>query len=194
MAKRNYYESMPADFSRPGLVSPDMQSKLIEKSKYFQTFIEPVMPPVGPDYTITQIEQENREWWPSHPEALRQGRFDLLEHEYRDEFVYLCADGPFYGKHEGSREAHWVAIITQPGVTMCWPIVMFAGETIYFEWQCLDNNTFETVAKGNVTYLRRGHRGGIYLKTEQLTFYRDVYAPANLLERITQGTAEPATV
>ena len=190
MPKRNYYENMPADYSRPGLVSPEMQTKLIEKSQELSARIEPVMPQIGPDYTMSQIEAENRDWWCSHPEALREGRFDLLEREYRDEFVYLCQDGPFYGKHEGAREAHWVAIITQPGVTMCWPIVMFAGETIYFEWQCLDETTFETVAKGNVTYLRRGHRGGIYLKTEQLTFYRDVYAPAPLLERIVHP--EPA--
>jgi hypothetical protein len=33
--------------------------------------------------------------------------------------------------------------------------------------------------------LRRGHRGGIFLKTEQLTFYRDVSASDMLLKLLT---------
>ena len=62
---------------------------------------------------------------------------------------------------------------------------MFEGEVVYFEWQAMDDETNETVAKGNVTFLRRGHRGGISLKTEQLTFYRDVSASQELLELLT---------
>jgi hypothetical protein len=68
---------------------------------------------------------------------------------------------------------------------MCWPIVMFEGEVVYFEWHAQDDVTAEIIAKGNVTFLRRGHRGGIYLKTEQLTFYRDVYASEALLNLLT---------
>lgn len=68
---------------------------------------------------------------------------------------------------------------------MVWPIVMFQSEIVYFEWKCLDDETTETLAKGNVTYLRRGHRGGCYLKTEQLTFYRDVFASEELMKLIT---------
>jgi hypothetical protein len=82
------------------------------------------------------------------------------------------------------REKHWWALIAQPGVTMCWPIVMFFGEHTYFEWKCVDDETNETLAKGNVTWVRRGNRGGCYLKTEQLTFYRDVFAPDSLLKLI----------
>ena len=69
---------------------------------------------------------------------------------------------------------------------MVWPIVMFHGEVVYFEWNCLDNETGETIAKGSVTWHRRGHRGGCFLKCEQLTFYRDVFAPPDLLKQVHQ--------
>jgi hypothetical protein len=59
---------------------------------------------------------------------------------------------------------------------------MFHGEFVFFEWFCHDDITGEMIAKGNVTWVRRGHRGGCYLKTEQLTFYRDVYASQELLD------------
>jgi hypothetical protein len=186
MAKRvSYYKDLSADFSRPGLVSEEVTETLLSESPRFQAKREAVMPEIGPDYTKAQIEAENREWFPTHCQALRSRRFDLLENEYRDEFVYMCQDGFFRGKHDGAREQHWVAVLTQPGATMTWPIVMFDGEVIYFEWQCLDDETNETIAKGNVTFLRRGHRGGIYVKTEQLTFYRDVYASADMLKLLT---------
>jgi hypothetical protein len=185
MGKRtSYYQELAADYSRPGLVPGDLRKKLVENNARYGQLREPAMPVITPDYDKHRIEAENREWFPSHCEALRSGRFDLLSQEYRDEYVYLCQDGPFYGK-ENDREKHWVAIIAQPGVTMCWPIVMFTGEAVYFEWQAVDDITNEIVAKGNVTFLRRGHRGGIYLKTEQLTFYRDVSASEKLLSQIT---------
>lgn len=182
----NYYETLSADYSKPGLVSPDLQQTLIEAAEKFISLKEEILPDLGPDYTPEQIEQENREWWPTHCEALRQGRGDLLTAEYHEKLVYLCQDGPFYGlEKQKSREQHWWALIAQPGVTMCWPIVMFHGEVTYFEWKCVDDATNETLAKGNVTWMRRGHRGGCYLKTEQLTFYRDVFAPEQLLSLIT---------
>jgi hypothetical protein len=68
---------------------------------------------------------------------------------------------------------------------MTWPIVMFHGEFVWFEWACLDRTTFETIAKGSVAWVRRGHRGGCYFKGEQLTFYRDVFAPEELLRLVT---------
>lgn len=64
--------------------------------------------------------------------------------------------------------------MTQPGVTM--GMVMFSGEVVFFEWYYLDDDTVETTAKGNVTFLRRGHQGAVYLKIAQLTFYRNVGA------------------
>lgn len=67
---------------------------------------------------------------------------------------------------------------------MCWPIVMFHGEVVYFEWKCVDNNTNETTATGNVTWIRRGHRGACYLKAEKLTFNRNVFASDKLLKAI----------
>ena len=46
------------------------------------------------------------------------------------------------------REKHWWALLAQPGVTMAWPVVMFHGEFVWFEWNCVDVETRETIAKG----------------------------------------------
>ena len=182
----NYYKELSADYSRPGLVSSYVAKKLIEDAERFVAMKERTLPELGPYYTLQQIEQENKDWWPTHCEALRQGRGDILTGEYRDDLVYLCQDGPYFGlSQQKEREKHWWALIAQPGVTMCWPIVMFHGEVTYFEWKCVDDATNETLAKGNVTWVRRGHRGGCHLKTEQLTFYRDVFAPNELIRLIT---------
>lgn len=168
--RTNYYKDLLADYSKPGLVSPELGRKLLRDAQKYIALREDRLPEIGPRYTLAQIEQENKEWWPTHCEALRQGRSDLLAGEYANGLVYFCADGPFYGRDAGTaREANWWAILAQPGVTMVWPIVMFHGEVVYFEWSCLDNETGETIAKGNVTWLRRGHRGACYLKCEQLT-------------------------
>lgn len=186
MKKRtNYYKDLTADYSRPGLVTPEKAKYLIEEAEKIVAMKETKLPEINSDYTLEQIEKENKEWWPTHCEALRQGRGDILTAEYRDDLIYLCQDGPYYGLEEQKeREKHWWALIAQPGVTMCWPIVMFSGEHTYFEWKCIDNETNESQAKGNVTWVRRGHRGACYLKTEQLTFYRDVFAPKELLDLI----------
>ena len=181
----NCYKELIADYSRPGLIPNELQQTLIDMGEKFITMKEPKLPELTADYTLEQIEKENREWWPTHCEALRQGRGDILTDEYRDNLIYLCQDGPYQGlDQQKDREQHWWALIAQPGVTMCWPLVMFSGEHTFFEWKCVDDETNETIAKGNVTWVRRGHRGGCYLKTEQLTFYRDVFAPNELLKLI----------
>lgn len=186
MKKRvNYYKELRADYSKPGLVSEEMKEKLIIDAKRFIAMKESLLPQIGKDYTPEQIEMENKEWWPTHCEALRQGRGDLLTGEYREDLVYFCQDGPYYGLNEQKvREQHWWALIAQPNVTMCWPIVMFHSEFVHFEWQCLDNETNEPLAKGTVCWVRRGHRGACHFKSEQLTFYRDVFAPNELLKLI----------
>jgi hypothetical protein len=181
----NYYKDLAADYSKAGLVSEELKERLIQLSEELISKKEETLPPISSDYTAKQVEQENRDWWPTHCEALRQGRGDLLTGEYRDDLVYLCQDGYYVGLTEQQeREQHWWALISQPGVTMCWPIVMFHDDVTYFEWKSVDDETGETIAKGNVTFLRRGHRGGVYLKTEQLTFYRDVFASPELLKLI----------
>jgi hypothetical protein len=187
MKKRtNYYQDLEADYSRVGLISSDLAKKLIDKAEKIVAIKEKTLPQIKSNYTLEQIERENKEWWPTHCEALRQGRGDILTGEYRDDLVYLCQDGPYHGlDQQKEREKHWWALIAQPGVTMVWPIVMFHGEFVYFEWKCIDNETNETIAKGSVTWVRRGHRGACYLKTEQLTFYRDVFATSELLKLIT---------
>jgi len=183
-ARVNYYKDLAADLSFPGRVSPEQAAALVAKSAEIQKMKEHTMPAIDKNYTMEQIMAENKEWFPTHCTSLREGRFDLLSQEYREEYVYLCQDGPFYG-HENDREKHWVAIIAQPGSTMCWPLVQFHNEVVYFEWHSLDDATHEVIAKGNVTFLRRGHRGAIYLKTEHLSFFRDVYASEALLSHIT---------
>jgi hypothetical protein len=187
MKKRiNYYKDLSADYSRPNLVSDEMKQQLLAMADKFIQLKEDNLPTIDDRYTLEQIELENKEWWPTHCEALRQGRGDLLTGEYRNNLVYFCQDGPYYGLDEQkTREQHWWALIAQPGVTMCWPIVMFWGEFVHFEWNCMDDETNEVIAKGTVCWVRRGHRGGCYFKSEQLTFYRDVFASPELLEHIT---------
>jgi hypothetical protein len=187
MTRKSYYEGLAADYSKRDLVPTDLGDRLIKLAEDLIKQQETVLPPydVTDEASRFKLEQENKEWWTTHCEALRQGRGDILTGEYRKELVYFCQDGPFRGRDAGTtREQHWWAIIAQPGVTMTWPIVMFEGEVVYFEWKCLDNATEETIAKGSVTFLRRGHRGGVYLKTEQLTFYRDVFASPDLLSLV----------
>jgi hypothetical protein len=184
--RKNCYADLAADYSRADAVPANVAASLIRKSQEFIAKKEPALPDIGPGYTLRQIEQENKEWWPTHCEALRQGRGDLLTAEYRDDLVYFCQDGPYHGlEQQREREQHWWALIAQPHVTMTWPIVMFYGEFVWFEWNCFDNRTHEVIAKGSVAWVRRGHRGGCYFKGEQLTFYRDVFAPDELLSLIT---------
>jgi hypothetical protein len=185
MARSNYYEGLSADYSRTGLVSDEMKARLIVRSEEIGRMQETSLPAIVPNYTHEQIEAGNKEFWPTHCEALRQMRGNLLTMEYRPDLVYHCQDGPFYGTTEQQkREKHWWAIIAQPHVTMVWPIVQFWGEFTHFEWICLDDDTHEQVAKGSVCWVRRGHRGGCYYKSEQLTFVRDVYASDELLKLI----------
>jgi hypothetical protein len=182
----NYYRGLAADYSTPEPVPKHIGDKLIADAERFIAMKERTLPELSSRYSLEQIERENKEWWPSHCEALRRGRGDLLTDEYHENLVYFCQDGPYYGLDEQKeREKHWWALIAQPGVTMTWPIVMFHGEFVWFEWACMDDNTRETIAKGSVAWVRRGHRGGCYFKGEQLTFYRDVFASPDLLRLIT---------
>jgi mannose-6-phosphate isomerase-like protein (cupin superfamily) len=181
----NFYKELAADYSRPDPVPRHLGDKLIAEAERFLRMKERSLPDITSRYTLEQIEQENKEWWPTHCEALRRGRGDLLTAEYHENLVYFCQDGPYYGLEEQKeREQHWWALIAQPGVTMTWPIVMFHGEFVWFEWACIDDETRETIAKGSVSWVRRGHRGGCYFKGEQLTFYRDVFASSELLRLI----------
>ena len=182
----NYYAELAADYSKPVRVSLEMANNLIAKAERFIELKQDTLPEIQADYTLEQMEKENKEWWPTHCEALRQGRGDILTAEYHKNLVYFCQDGPYYCLGEqNEREKHWWALIAQPGVIMTWPIVMFHGEFVWFEWACIDQETGETIAKGSVAWVRRGHRGGCYWKGEQLTFYRDVFSSVELLKLIT---------
>ncbi len=181
--RENYYKDLAANYSKPGLVSAELADKMIKNAEEYMVLKEDTLPEINSSYTTGQIEKENKVWWPTHCEALRRGRADILTAEYRDDLVYFCQDGPYYGLDQQKvREKHWWALLAQPGVTMTWPIVMFWGEFVHFEWACMDDETHETIAKGSVCWVRRGHRGGCYFKSEQLTFYRDVFASGELLD------------
>ena len=184
--RASYYRDLSADYSRPNAVEAHSRTRLIQLAEKLAALKEPTLPDVDESYTWDQIEQENKDWWPTHCEALRQGRGDILTAEYRDDLVYFCQDGPYFGlDQQKEREKHWWALLAQPGVTMTWPIVMFHREFVHFEWACMDEVTNETLAKGTVCWVRRGHRGGCWFKSEQLTFYRDVFAPDHLLAGVT---------
>eukprot|EP01039_Chlorochromonas_danica_P010457 gene10457-11582_t len=183
--RQNYYKDLAADYSKPVPVSEKQQKEFINKAIFYDSLRDATLPDINDQYTSTQIEKENKEWWPTHCESLRQGRSDILNAEYREELVYFCQDGPYYGTNsQADREKHWWALLAQPGVIMTWPIVLFHSEIVHFEWACMDKETHETTAKGTVCWIRRGHRGGCHFKSEQLTFYRDVYAPQNLLDLV----------
>ena len=180
--RTNYYQDLSADYSTPVRVSAAVAQQMIDAAELFLTVKQDELPQIDDQYSLEQIEAENKAWWPTHCEALRQSRDDILSAEYHKNLVYFCQDGPFYGLEEQkNREQQWWALLAQPGVTMSWPIVMFHGEYVWFEWACIDDHTHETTAKGSVAWIRRGHRGGCHWKGEQLTFYRDVFAPDNLL-------------
>ena len=120
MLKRtNYYKELLADYSRSGLVAEKLKEQLIEKAEKIVAMKEDILPAITDDYNLDKIEQENKEWWPTHCEALSQGRGDILTGEYRDDLVYFCQDGPYQGlEQQKARELHWWALIAQPGVTM----------------------------------------------------------------------------
>jgi hypothetical protein len=176
-----FYRDLSADYSKPEPIARELTSRLIADAEAYIALKQIKLPEITPDYDLNQINAENRDWWPTHCEAVRQGRADLLSKEYRNELVYLCADGPSYGKEFGANHGqNWRDSIAKPRTAMVWPNVLFHGETVYFEWRCIDNETHKVITKGNVTWLRRGHRGACYLKVKQLTFYRDIYTSPEL--------------
>lgn len=184
MAKRtNYYRGQVADFSRTAPLDEAVARRLVGDYERHMVLRQDALPPITGDYGLDRIEAENREWWPARCAVIRLRRFDLMARENAAGFAYLCQDGPFLGNDSrGERvTANWGAILCQKGCTLIWPVVMFHGEVVFFEWAVLDDETGEITASGNVTFLRRGHAGGCYVKTEHLTFFRDVSAAAELL-------------
>ncbi|QPN66313.1 hypothetical protein [Synechococcus sp. CBW1006] len=75
---RKYYEHLSADFSRPGLVSTQLGDQLIEQAEAILAKREQELPSISTEYDADQIEAENMESWPTHCEALRRARGDLL--------------------------------------------------------------------------------------------------------------------
>jgi len=184
MAKRNnYYSGLAADFSRVGAPSVAVAKQLAGDYERYMGLRREALPPFAAQDDLARIEAENREWWPARCAVVRLGRFELMARENAASFAYLCQDGPFLGADpRGDRAAaNWGAILCQKGCQLIWPVVMFHGDTVFFEWAALDEETGEITASGNVTFLRRGHSGGCYVKTEHLSFFRDVSAAAELM-------------
>jgi hypothetical protein len=184
MAQRNnYYRGLTADFSRPSGPDDAVSLRLTKDYERYMSLRQETLPPITADYGLDRIATENREWWPARCAVIRLRRFELMARENADGFAYLCQDGPFLGDDPrgGRVAANWGAILCQQGATLVWPVVLFHGEVVFFEWATLDDQTGETIASGNVTFLRRGHAGGCYVKTEHLSFYRDVSASPELL-------------
>jgi hypothetical protein len=184
MAQRtNYYRGLPADFSRASPPDDTVSQRLVKDYERYMAMRQEGLPSITNDFNFDRIERENRQWWPARCAVIRLRRFDLMARENAAGFAYLCQDGPFHGDDPrgGQVAANWGAILCQQGSTLIWPVVMFHGEVVFFEWATLDDETGETIAAGNVTFLRRGHAGGCYVKTEHLSFYRDVSASPQLL-------------
>ena len=72
MNKRvNYYQNLSADYSKPRLVSEEKKKQLLELSRDLISLKEPFLPDMNAEYPPAQVEKENKEWWPTHCEALR---------------------------------------------------------------------------------------------------------------------------
>eukprot|EP00899_Mesostigma_viride_P029488 jgi/Mesvir1/9724/Mv12193-RA.2 len=121
----------------------------------------------------------------------------VLFNEYRDELLYFTKDslyatgegvpvdavpiadglaGYWSGREKGNvYESSWWAMLANPRVRMTWPRVTFDGETVSFDWVCIDRNTNEMTAYGDVVWMRLGDVGACYKKYEHLYFLRDVY-------------------
>src|SRR5262249_3324651 len=177
------YQHLAADFSRPGPLGAALALRLTDDYQRYMALRQEALPPITAEYSLARVEAENREGWPARCAVIRLGRFELMARENAAGFAYLCQDGPFFGNDpRGQRvAANWGAILCQKGCTLVWPVVLFHGEVVFFEWATLDDETGEITASGNVTFLRRGHAGGCYVKTEHLSFFRDVSAAAELL-------------
>lgn len=184
--RASHYAGLAADDSRPDLASDAKKAELIALGEsLIKQREDDKLPAIDENHPLAQLEAENQEWWPTHREAIRQGHGDMLTKEHRRDLVYHCGEGPFFGiQQQQQREKCRWAIMAQPGVTMREPIVQIWGEFTHFEWMCLDDATGETIAKGSVCRARRGHRGGGYYKSEQLSFVPDVFASQPLLDRL----------
>ena len=65
----NYYSGLTADYSRPGLVSTEVADGLIDSAQTWIGMMQEGLPSIDSNYSMEDIERENREWWPSHCEA-----------------------------------------------------------------------------------------------------------------------------
>ena len=67
MKKRtNYYEGQAADYSRPEPIPEPLASRLVADAERFIKLKAATLPEIGPEYSLEQVERENREWWPTH--------------------------------------------------------------------------------------------------------------------------------
>lgn len=63
MKKRtNYYNDLSVDYSQPGLVSNQLTIKLLGDAESYISQCEKNLPQITPEYSLAQIEQENKDW------------------------------------------------------------------------------------------------------------------------------------
>jgi len=67
--RKSYYTELFADYSSARLIAKEARDSLIALALKINAMKEPVLPEVGPALTLKQIEDENREWWPTHCEG-----------------------------------------------------------------------------------------------------------------------------
>lgn len=93
MTKRtNYYKNLLVDYSKPQLVSNELAVKLFTDAETYVSLRDDTLRKISLEYSLEQVEQENKYWWPTHCEALREGPGDILAGEYANNLVYFCAD------------------------------------------------------------------------------------------------------
>ena len=61
MARRNYYEGLSADYSKPDPVSEPLRSQLIDDGLRFAAMKEAALPAIDAHYPAEQIEQETQQ-------------------------------------------------------------------------------------------------------------------------------------
>jgi hypothetical protein len=71
--RTNHYLGFWADYSRVCHVPDDTKLEPMKLAETIALREEKALPAIGPDYRAEAIEVQNKEWWPTHCEALRPG-------------------------------------------------------------------------------------------------------------------------
>jgi hypothetical protein len=184
MAKRtNYYRGLAADFSRPAPLDEAVVRRLVGDYERHMALRQDTLPPITADHGPDRIEAANREWWPARCAMVRLRRFDLMARENAAGFAYLCQDGPFHGADpRGERvAANWGGDPLPEGVHpgLARRPVSRRGGVLRVGGPGRRHRRDHGLGQCDLPPPRP--RGGCYVKTEHLSFFRDVSAAEELL-------------